>query len=178
MTDIPLQAHPRRRPGTPSLASTLSRAGLLSLLYLAHATADDTGTAIDFDRFERPGSPNSALIGPTAGPPRRPDAEAPVFAIPAQDLAAHWQTVVQAQPRTRIRSVSADDLQVEAEQRSALFGFVDDISFRAIALDAGRATFVAYSRSRVGYWDLGVNRRRLHDWIDALQRRVAAGGEA
>lgn len=46
---------------------------------------------------------------------------------------------------------------IHAEFRTAL-GFVDDVEFE---LDAGGRTILMRSASRMGYWDLGVNRRRL-----------------
>ncbi|MCU0571882.1 MAG: DUF1499 domain-containing protein [Syntrophobacteraceae bacterium] len=63
--------------------------------------------------------------------------------------------VIMAMKRTRI--VSSDAQSIEAEFRTRL-GFVDDVSFE---LDAGAAVIQMRSASRVGYWDLGENRRRL-----------------
>ena len=51
-----------------------------------------------------------------------------------------------SEPRTTILTVSPDGLQIEAQQRSAVFGFVDRISTR----EPIRSTLVAYSRSQVG----------------------------
>ncbi len=128
---------------------------------------------LDFATLERPDSPNHWLVGsrlPADAPAA--DAPAPTFDVPAAQLAAAWVGVVQRQPRTRILGVSEDGLQVEAEQRSAVFRFVDRVSFRAVALSSGRSSFLAYSRAQVGYWDLGVNRRRLDDWVGALRRTL------
>jgi uncharacterized protein (DUF1499 family) len=50
------------------------------------------------------------------------------------------------------------------EFRSKLFGFVDDLRFE---LDATAGVFHVQSASRSGYWDLGVNRRR----VEALRAR-------
>ena len=131
---------------------------------------DPMNTFTDFDRLSRPDSPNHWLVAPAdADQALHADDIAPVFDMPASRLAATWQQVVREQPRTQVIAVSADGLQVEAEQRSALFGFVDSISFRALPLDGERATFIAYSRSQVGYWDFTVNRRRLQAWVAALR---------
>ena len=125
----------------------------------------------DFATLERPGSPNSWLIapaGPSATSPRA-DARAPEFNISAKRLSEDWAAFIGQQPRTRILGISDDGLQVEAEQRSTVFGFVDKVSFRAVQLGGAQSTFYAYSRSQTGYWDLGVNRKRLQDWVAALQ---------
>jgi uncharacterized protein (DUF1499 family) len=138
----------------------------------------DHSEMLDFDTLQRPGSPNTWLIEPAAEAgwdPPEPDAVAPTFELPAARLAEHWRDLVASQQRSRVLGVSADGLQVEAEQRSALFGFVDRISFRAVPLGQGRSTFAAYSRSGVGYWDLGVNRRRLQAWVAELTRAVGQG---
>jgi uncharacterized protein (DUF1499 family) len=68
-----------------------------------------------------------------------------------------------------------DGLQVEAQQRSAVFGFIDRISARFLPVAPERSTLIAYSRSLVGYWDLGVNRNRLQRWLTDLKKDVAAG---
>jgi uncharacterized protein (DUF1499 family) len=98
------------------------------------------------------------------------DQAAPVIALSANALTRKWADIVKVQPRTVLLGVSGDGLQVEAEQRSKLFRFVDAISFRAIPIEHSASTFIAYSRSHSGYWDMGVNRRRLVAWVDALQQ--------
>jgi uncharacterized protein (DUF1499 family) len=63
--------------------------------------------------------------------------------------------VVMAMPRAKL--ISSDAEFIHAQFRTRL-GFVDDVSF---ALDENRGAIHMRSASRVGYWDLGVNRRRL-----------------
>ena len=62
--------------------------------------------------------------------------------------------IVRRQPRTRVVEQTTDRLRVEF--RSFVFRFVDDVEFAA----AGDRIEVL-SASRVGYGDLGVNRRRV-----------------
>ncbi|MGO9017046.1 MAG: DUF1499 domain-containing protein [Syntrophobacteraceae bacterium] len=57
----------------------------------------------------------------------------------------------------RVRVLAADQENIRAEFRS-LLGFVDDVDFQ---LDRESRTIQMRSASRVGYWDFGVNRRRL-----------------
>jgi uncharacterized protein (DUF1499 family) len=59
-------------------------------------------------------------------------------------------------PRTKIVTVEDDYLHVEF--RSAFFRFVDDVEF---LIDPEEQVFHFRSASRVGYSDLGVNRRRM-----------------
>ena len=74
---------------------------------------------------------------------------------------------VGALPRTRI--VSSGDGRLHAEARSRIFRFVDDLELR-LAPEEG--CIHVRSASRLGYSDLGVNRRRVEELRGALQ----AGG--
>jgi uncharacterized protein (DUF1499 family) len=129
-----------------------------------------TTSFLDFQNIKRPRSRNHWLVAPEA----RSDADqvAPRFALSPEQLTEHWHEVVSNQPRTRVTSVSDDRLRIEAEQRSALFRFVDVISFQAIEDGDGHATFFAFSRSLSGYWDLGVNRKRLRHWVGLLSDAI------
>ena len=62
--------------------------------------------------------------------------------------------------------VDSSGMVVRAEFRSRL-GFVDDVVFR---IDDAAGVIHVRSASRTGYWDLGVNRRR----VEAI--REAFGG--
>lgn len=75
--------------------------------------------------------------------------------------------IVRATPRTRIVSQTNDYLYAEYE--SALMGFVDDVEFW---LPAGDRIVHVRSASRVGYGDLGVNRKRIED----VRQRLSASG--
>jgi uncharacterized protein (DUF1499 family) len=61
--------------------------------------------------------------------------------------------------RTDTRIIAADDARLQAEFRTVL-GFVDDGLF---ALDAPNGVIQVRSAARVGYWDLGKNRRRMEE---------------
>ena len=119
-----------------------------------------------------PSSPNAWLVAPHDVVAAEPDEPAPTFPAPAARAAQVWVEVVGSYPRTRVIGVSESGLRIEAEQRSAVFGFVDRISAQFIPVGEGRSTAALYSRAEVGYWDLGVNRRRLHDWLTELQERL------
>ena len=71
-----------------------------------------------------------------------------------------------ARPRTRIMMQTPDYLH--AEEKSRIFGFVDDIEFH---LRPAEEIIAVRSASRVGYSDLRVNRRRVEKIRTALQKR-------
>jgi len=74
-------------------------------------------------------------------------------------------------PRARI--VAKDANYLRAEFRSALFRFVDDVEF---VFSPDQPMIDVRSASRVGYSDLGANRRRIEDirkrWDETLTRQA------
>jgi uncharacterized protein (DUF1499 family) len=80
-----------------------------------------------------------------------------------------WRVIreeVASLPRTTVVEETANYLN--AECASALFGFVDDLELHLRESD----NIVAIrSASRVGYSDLGVNRRRVEGLREALRAR-------
>jgi uncharacterized protein (DUF1499 family) len=128
----------------------------------------------DFSRLVPPSRPNNWLVAPATFGPATPDEVAPTFGLPAERLAQIWIDIIREQPRTRVLGVSEDGLQIEAAQESAVFAFTDRISVRILPVDSKGSTLVAYSRSEAGYWDLGVNRSRLREWLATLQARAAS----
>lgn len=75
--------------------------------------------------------------------------------------------IVRNTPRTRIVSQTNDYLYAEYE--SVLMGFVDDVEFW---LPSGQKIVHVRSASRLGYSDLGVNRKRIED----VRSRLTASG--
>ncbi len=156
------------------VAFVVLAASIATAAMTAEAETPFEANLTDFSRLTLPASPNRWLIAPSAFTPATPDETAPTFDVPAERLAEAWTVVVQSQPRTRITAVSADGLQIESQQKTAVFGFVDRISFRAVPLTPTRSTLCAYSRAETGYWDLGVNRNRLRAWLGELQAKLDA----
>ena len=90
---------------------------------------------------------------------RDPDPARRVDPIPFRGTVAEaredLETVVRSLSRAAIVETSVT--MVRAEFRS-LLGFVDDVEFR---IDEAAGVIHVRSASRKGYWDLGVNRRRV-----------------
>jgi uncharacterized protein (DUF1499 family) len=76
-------------------------------------------------------------------------------------------TVISSFPRTKITSLL--DNYIHCEFQSTLFRFVDDVEFY---IDNGTKTIHLRSASRVGYSDLGVNRKR----IEKIRTKFIEGG--
>jgi uncharacterized protein (DUF1499 family) len=87
----------------------------------------------------------------------------------ASDVRLFWETLKQTitdRPRTRIVTVTEDYLH--AEEKSRIFGFVDDIEFH---LRPSEGVAAVRSASRTGRSDLGVNRKRVEAIRSELKRR-------
>jgi uncharacterized protein (DUF1499 family) len=110
---------------------------------------------------------------------RDPDPARRVDPIPFRGTAAgareDLETVVRSLPRSKVIASSGD--LVRAEFRS-LLGFADDVEFR---IDGAAGMIHVRSASRKGYWDFGVNRRRVEAIREAFgnvmeQRRGVGPG--
>lgn len=89
----------------------------------------------------------------------------------AGDAEAAWQAlreVLEATPRTRV--VDADGDYLHATATTAIMRFTDDLEF---LLDRERGVIDVRSASRVGYSDLGANRKRVEALRGALIERGA-----
>ena len=65
-------------------------------------------------------------------------------------------------------AADADDLRIEATDRTFWFGFADDVVVRVAADDGTGSRVDVRSLSRVGGGDLGVNARRVREFVAAL----------
>lgn len=85
----------------------------------------------------------------------------------AEDAWEAFKQALAGQSRTVVMEASSDTLHAEAS--SLIFRFVDDIN---AILDADAKLIHIRSASRVGYSDLGVNRRR----VEALRKQLQQAG--
>jgi uncharacterized protein (DUF1499 family) len=90
------------------------------------------------------------------------------IAIDAESAWREARDAVAAMPRTSI--VEEHDDYLHAECRSPLFRFVDDLE---LDLRADVGIIAVRSASRLGYSDMGVNRRRVEQLRAVLQARGA-----
>ena len=161
------------RDGRSHLLAALMLVTLLSACGLGAAPLADR-LALDPSTLERTGRPNDFLVCPEGFCTAASDRLAPVLGVAPADQLRLWEEVVTASPRTRVLEVDETTLTIHAEQRTRLMRFVDTIVVRVVPLEEGQSSFAAYSRSELGYSDLGVNQARLEDWIARVE--AAAGG--
>jgi uncharacterized protein (DUF1499 family) len=106
-----------------------------------------------------PRTPN--CVSTQAADPRRRMEPIP-YSGPLAQARERLLSALRAEPRTRIVQQGPESLKVEC--RSALFRYVDDVD---LVFDDRAKQIHFRSASRVGHWDLGVNRRRM----ERLRRR-------
>lgn len=130
----------------------------------------------DFKTLQRPASPNTFLVcDEEYCPTAKSDMAAPVFDHAPEKVIAAWRRVLTGE--SKLTPVSADDagMQYEYVQRSRLMNFPDTITVKFVPLAGGKQTKVlVYSRSKVGYSDMGVNGKRLCRWLRALEASLKA----
>ena len=130
-----------------------------------------TPALLDMSHIQRPASPNTALAAP-AGTDPAPDVVTPAFPVAPPRLYDAVLAVAAEQPRTFLAAAYPAERQAHFVARSAWFNFPDLVT--AQIGDGGRetSTLVLYSRSVYGRSDLGVNRRRVTEWLAALQTKI------
>ena len=100
-----------------------------------------------------PGSPN--CVSSQASDDKHSIAPLPIIGDPSSAM-KRLRSVVEAMPRTEVVETKPEYLRVEFA--SQLLGFVDDVEFYC----DGKVIHVR-SASRLGYSDLGVNRKRVEE---------------
>lgn len=130
----------------------------------------------DFKTLRLSPKPNQHLVLPDGYPAAAaPHARSPVFPVDPDRLAAAVKQVALAEPRTKLLSGDDAARRYEFVQRSAVFRFPDFVSVEVVTAGEGRSALAVYSRSRVGYSDFGVNRKRVDRWLAATEAALNPG---
>lgn len=129
--------------------------------------ARQTSLPLDFSTLRPPNKPRWCLVLPEgfesmAEPHLRAQ---PIAASPAEVLSAFREIALRA-PRTR--QVDEAGGQIELAQTSAVWRFTDRITVEAMEISPGMTALAIYSRAVLGYYDFGVNRKRVSAWLDAF----------
>ena len=144
-----------------SSKSLLLSAGMLSVIALTACAAATPATV------RRPA--DSVTLAPCPESPNCISSQAPAddaqhymaplsFTGTAEEARQKLLAIIDAMPRTKV--VTNEDNYIHATFTSPIFRFVDDVDF-VIDEDAKQLHF--RSAARVGYGDMGVNRKRMEE---------------
>ena len=127
-----------------------------SILLSACAGNAPTLGVVDGQLLPCPSSPNCVASMTSSGD----HAVAPLL-VAASVTQSRQRLLDYLQTLDAARVVSQQDNYIRVEWTSTLFGFVDDVEFYLQALTANSTQIDMRSAARLGYSDLGVNRRRI-----------------
>lgn len=125
--------------------------------------------AVDFATLKRSSRPNDYLVCQLDLCRRdKPDAAAPVFAVPAARLRDMALAAWQLENETDRKELEAGQLQFRFVRRSEWLRFPDTVSVRFVSISESTSSLAIFSRSLIGYHDFGANERRIRRWMKML----------
>lgn len=127
---------------------------------------------LDLAKAKRHARPNQYFVLPAGFGIEKPDEVGPAFAVSAEMLWEAWRKIIATQPRVRILEEAPETFRMELCQRTPLMRFRDDISVQIVPMSEKSASIALYSRSRLGYSDLGTNAKRIQHWLSLLKVAV------
>lgn len=118
-----------------------------------------------------PATPNWHFAAPEGVREDIAGTQAPLYQLAASALRISFRNIVLAQPRTSCLHQAQAEWEADIyEQRSPVFGFKDVIQVWSLqqSEQPQLSGLVIYSRALTGYYDFGVNRRRVRQWLHDL----------
>ena len=142
---------------------------VLPTLLLAALTAGCSydSTPRDLRTLSKSAAPHDALACPPDTCAAEADFQSPVLAGTPAEVTETARAKLSGQPRTEVVAEAPELNQVVLVQRTAVLRFPDTVWVQAVTTPQG-TSIILYSSSNVGYWDFGVNRRRVEDWLQIL----------
>ncbi len=142
--------------------------GLIGTAIGMRSVGDDaTSWHVDPATTERTGRPNDYLVAPAGLTTATPDRNPTVHLLPPEELLFLFDAV--AKPTSTVLAGSVKDRHITYVRRTAVFGFPDYITVKAVEMDGGSALII-WSRARYGYSDLGVNKKRIDGWLAQIDK--------
>lgn len=132
-------------------------------------------TPMDIRSLQERTTPRDSLACPPGMCRVVADFDAPRFTLSAEELIERVEKIISRQPRTRLQGAKDALKQRIFVQRTRIFRFPDTVWIQAVA-DGTQSALIVYSRSNIGYWDMGTNKRRVRRFIRAIEKDLNAGG--
>ena len=122
-----------------------------------------------FKSLKRPPKPNTCLMAPDGFClAAETDFAMTELATAPDTLFQALVEMIEADRRWNKLKTSPETRQLKFVATTGLMRFKDDVDIEVIPLENGGSTLAIYSRSRLGYSDLGANRKRVNDLIERL----------
>ncbi|MBB5691176.1 DUF1499 domain-containing protein [Roseomonas alkaliterrae] len=125
---------------------------------------------VDFATLVLPTSPNTCLLTPATAPGAGHLHRDPFPVSPEEALAA-IRAVAASMPRTFPLAEFPARRQVQWVARTRLMNYPDIVVAEVAPAGAGTGLWL-YSRSLIGWSDLGANRARVTAWLAAFEERI------
>jgi uncharacterized protein (DUF1499 family) len=140
---------------------------LLSILSIQGCSKEGTP---NFQHITLPKTKNYYLVCPAKYCNVTPNELSPVYPVSAEDLYNTFNQIISHESRVNFIYTIPEQGQFQLEQKSLILGFPDDIGIQFIALSENTSTLAIYSKSRYGFYDFGVNKRRVTKWLEQLKK--------
>ena len=122
-----------------------------------------------FKSLKRPPKPNTCLVAPeNYCLAADPDFAPPVLAMTGRGLYSKLSEIIAAERRWGNVESDPEALRIKFVATTGLMRFKDDVDIEIIPVEESKATLAIYSRSRVGYSDMGANRKRVNNLIERV----------
>lgn len=124
---------------------------------------------IDFKTLRLHSKPNQFLIAPEGFCElARVNEFAEIFGQPVVQLQDRLLQIILETARVVETDRDEARRQFAFVATTALMRFKDDVNVQLIEMGPEQSSFAIYSRSRVGYGDMGANRERVMAWVEQL----------
>ena len=130
--------------------------------YVRLAPLDAATLHVDPEGAPKPSNPGHAFLRASG------DIEPSVYDLVRTELAQKLEAIILGTPRTIKLAGDLDTSFATYVTRSKLWGFPDIASVKIIDAGQGKSSALIFSRQRYGYADLGVNLKRVQDWLAKL----------
>lgn len=143
---------------------------MISMLFSRGAAGVPAPAPVAFSALSLPASPNTCLLTPTSAPGAGHLQRDP-FPVTVEAAFDAIRAVAAAQPRTFPLAEYAERRQAQWVARTRLMNY-PDIVVAEVAPTGGGIGLWLYSRSLIGWSDLGANRARVLAWLAAFETRL------
>lgn len=143
---------------------------MIGLLFSRGAAGVPPAAPVDFATLALPPSPNTCLLTPSTVPGAGHLQRDP-FPVAPDDAFAAIRATAAAQPRTFPLADYPERRQAQWVARTRLMNYPDIVVAEVAPTEGGTGLWL-YSRSLLGWSDLGANRARVMAWLAAFEDRL------